>query len=224
MIEKKLTKDELRILIGFIRSKGYPYVDVQLEILDHFACKVEALMSSDTDLCFNRAIDFAYASFGAEGFASIAHSYELNLQRKQINKFPVDFLQFAKHWHSAIYIVYFTLFYYFVPLTADAFWTGLKFGMVGTLILYIPVYLLRHRPMGSKYCVYRNYLGLTIPVMVLIMGLISSEWIANLVPLALYRVVILIFMYVGLGILYIFEKNLKAIVRRVDEMELLHQR
>lgn len=25
-------------------------------------------------------------------------------------------------------------------------------------------------------------------------------------------------MYVGLGILYIFEKNLKAIVRRVDEL------
>lgn len=224
MTEKKLNKDELRILIDFIRSKGYPYVDVQLEILDHFACKVEALMFSDKDLCFNRAIDFAYACFGAEGFATIAQSYELNLQREQINKFPADFLQFFKHWHSAIYIVYFALFYYFVPLTADAFWTGLKLGMIGTLILYIPVYLLRHRPIGSKYCVYRNYLGLTVPVMVLIIGLVSSEWIVNYVSLALYRVVILVFMYVGLGILYIFEKNLKAIVRRVDEIEVLYQR
>jgi hypothetical protein len=59
--------------------------------------------------------------------------------------------------------------------------------------------------------------------MVLIIGLVSSEWIVNYIPLALYRVVILIFMYVGLGILYIFEKNLKAIVRRVDEIEVLHQ-
>ena len=60
--------------------------------------------------------------------------------------------------------------------------------------------------------------------MVLIIGLVSSEWIVNYIPLALYRVVILVFMYVGLGILYIFEKNLKAIVRRVDEIEVLHQR
>jgi hypothetical protein len=59
--------------------------------------------------------------------------------------------------------------------------------------------------------------------MVLIIGLVSSEWIINYIPLALYRIVILIFMYVGLGILYIFEKNLKAIVRRVDEIEVLHQ-
>ncbi|MNM68251.1 hypothetical protein D3C81_798030 [compost metagenome] len=59
--------------------------------------------------------------------------------------------------------------------------------------------------------------------MVLIIGLVSSEWIVNYIPLALYRIVILIFMYVGLGILYIFEKNLKAIVRRVDEIEVLHQ-
>jgi hypothetical protein len=59
--------------------------------------------------------------------------------------------------------------------------------------------------------------------MVLIIGLVSSEWIVNYIPLALYRVVILIFMYIGLGILYIFEKNLKAIVRRVDEIEVLHQ-
>lgn len=59
--------------------------------------------------------------------------------------------------------------------------------------------------------------------MILIIGLVSSEWIVNYVPLALYRVVILIFMYIGLGILSIFEKNLKAIVRRVDEIEVLHQ-
>ncbi|OJZ14333.1 hypothetical protein [Sphingobacterium sp. 40-24] len=223
MTEKKLTKAELGILMDFIRSKGYHYVDVQLEILDHFACKVEELMSSDAGMYFNRAIDLAYASFGEAGFGSIAASYELNLQRKQINKFPADFLQFVKHWHSAIYIVYFTLFYYFVPLDADAFWTGLKLGMIGTLVFYIPVYLLRHRPRENKYCVYRNYLGLTIPIMVLIIGLVSSEWIVNYVPLALYRVVILIFMYIGLGILSIFEKNLKAIVRRVDEIEVLHQ-
>lgn len=223
MTEKKLTKAELGILMDFIRSKGYHYVDVQLEILDHFACKVEELMSSDAGMYFNRAIDLAYASFGEAGFGSVAASYELNLQIKQINKFPADFLQFVKHWHSAIYIVYFTLFYYFVPLDADAFWTGLKLGMIGTLVFYIPVYLLRHRPRGNKYCVYRNYLGLTIPIMVLIIGLVSSEWIVNYVPLALYRVVILIFMYIGLGILSIFEKNLKAIVRRVDEIEVLHQ-
>lgn len=219
MTEKKLTKAELGILMDFIRSKGYHYVDVQLEILDHFACKVEELMSSDAGMYFNRAIDLAYASFGEAGFGSVAASYELNLQIKQINKFPADFLQFVKHWHSAIYIVYFTLFYYFVPLNADAFWTGLKLGMIGTLVFYIPVYLLRHRPRENKYCVYRNYLGLTIPIMVLIIGLVSSEWIVNYVSLALYRVLILIFMYIGLGILSIFEKNLKAIVRRVDEIE-----
>lgn len=66
---------------------------------------------------------------------------------------------------------------------------------------------------------YRNSLGVTITMM----GLVSPEWIVDCRLLTLYPIVILIFMYVGFGILYIFDKNLKAIVRRVDKVELLRQ-
>jgi hypothetical protein len=52
-------------------------------------------------------------------------------------------------------------------------------------------------PHGQQIQCLSEHLGLTIPVMVLIMGFVSLEWLANYVPLALYRVVILIFIYVG---------------------------
>ncbi|MDX5478753.1 MAG: hypothetical protein LPJ98_09880 [Cyclobacteriaceae bacterium] len=41
----KLNNEQIEQLKKLISYKGYPEIDVQYEILDHVACKVEDLMS-----------------------------------------------------------------------------------------------------------------------------------------------------------------------------------
>lgn len=219
-MEKKLNKTELKELLAFIEHKGYTFVDVQLEILDHFACKVEELMTENPTLNLQGAMVQAHQSFGAMGFSEIEDSFDLGLQNKFVKSLPGDFWIFMKSWRSAVYILYFTLFAYFIPFTANPFWDGIRMGLVASIIIFVPVLLLKYRPIYNKYKLYRSYIGMMIPMFTIFVLLISGEWLSKYIPLALYNILILVFIYVALGILDIFHRNLKLIVKRVDEMEL----
>jgi hypothetical protein len=71
----KLDKDQIDQLKKLISYKGYPQVDVQYEILDHVACKVEVLMEENPQLSLPDAFRKVHASFGVFGFAELEESY-----------------------------------------------------------------------------------------------------------------------------------------------------
>lgn len=220
MISKKLNKAELKTLLSFIEKKGHPYVDVQLEILDHFACKVEDLMSSEQQMKLSEAMDKAYVSFGVYGFSEIADSYGWGLERKFLKNLPVELWKYMKGWYSVIFIVYFSLFGYFVPADRTPFWDGFIGGAVVILILMTLIYILKYRPIYNKYMLYRGYLGLMIPLMSGSSVLLMSGWISEILPLNIYHFFVFLVTYFSYALLTIFERNLKSIVNRVDEMEL----
>jgi hypothetical protein len=53
-----------------------------LEILDHFACKVEEILSEDPHIPFDTAIQKAHQSFGVKGFQPIVASFEAETEKK----------------------------------------------------------------------------------------------------------------------------------------------
>lgn len=71
----KLTKNQIEQLKKMISSKGYPFIDVQYEILDHVACKIEELMVQDPKLSLEAAFAKIHASFGIFGFSGLEESY-----------------------------------------------------------------------------------------------------------------------------------------------------
>lgn len=40
-MKTQLSSEQMKTLVQFIQKRGFNEVDVQLEILDHFVCKVE---------------------------------------------------------------------------------------------------------------------------------------------------------------------------------------
>lgn len=73
--EIKLQPEALKELIQFIRKRGFSDPVLIREILDHFACKTEELLSKDPRLSLSEAMTKAHESFGIRGFLPIVEAY-----------------------------------------------------------------------------------------------------------------------------------------------------
>lgn len=84
MDNRVLNKEELQALQQFIRSRSAAFADpaVMLELLDHFACKVEALMTENRQMSLEEAMKQAHRSFGVKGFAPLSESFKAGLQSR----------------------------------------------------------------------------------------------------------------------------------------------
>lgn len=78
----KLSKDQIEQLKKLISYKGYPEIDVQYEILDHVACKVEELMGQNPKLSVPDAFQKVHASFGIFGFSALEESYKKMIEKR----------------------------------------------------------------------------------------------------------------------------------------------
>ncbi|GHB34519.1 hypothetical protein [Mongoliitalea lutea] len=78
----KLTKDQIEQLKKMISRKGYPFIDVQYEILDHVACKIEELMAGDPKISLETAFAKVHASFGIFGFSGLEESYVKLIEKR----------------------------------------------------------------------------------------------------------------------------------------------
>ncbi|KAA5537298.1 hypothetical protein F0919_06395 [Taibaiella lutea] len=78
MDSRKLSGEEIKEMKLFIisRSKRFEEPSILIEILDHFACKTEEILSEDKSISFRDAMQKAHHSFGVKGFAPIAAAWE----------------------------------------------------------------------------------------------------------------------------------------------------
>lgn len=77
-----LNEEQLAELKSYIQKRGIKEPDVIAEILDHFACKVEEIMSEYTYVNFETAVRRAHQSFGATGFRTLTKAYEDSLSKE----------------------------------------------------------------------------------------------------------------------------------------------
>lgn len=78
----QLTKEQLLEIKAFVEKRGFAYLDVQLEILDHVASAVEEKMNNDSKLSFETALTSTHAGFGVLGFSVIESGVVKMLSKK----------------------------------------------------------------------------------------------------------------------------------------------
>ena len=88
----KLTKPQIEQLKKLISKKGYPEIDVQYEILDHVACKVETMLGENPKLNIEEAFQKVHASFGIFGFSELEESYKKVIETRMIKYFQKELI------------------------------------------------------------------------------------------------------------------------------------
>jgi hypothetical protein len=78
----KLTKEQIEQVKRMISKKGYVHIDVQYEILDHVACKIEELLEERPTLSLEDAFRKVHSSFGIFGFSTLEESYMKSIQSR----------------------------------------------------------------------------------------------------------------------------------------------
>lgn len=85
-----LTKSQIDFLFAFTTKKYVHWYDLQCEIVDHLAEKIEEEMSIDKKLSFERALTRVYDGFGIFGFSKIVQERGNQMHR-----------QYKKMWWKA---------------------------------------------------------------------------------------------------------------------------
>ena len=67
----RLTEAQIEKLFAFVKKKHVPFYDLQIEIVDHLAQRIEDEIDSTPDLEFEPALQKVYDGFGIFGFAHI---------------------------------------------------------------------------------------------------------------------------------------------------------
>jgi hypothetical protein len=93
MDSKVLSKEQLQQLVKFINSRGFKGEILVLEILDHFACKVEEILAANLNMPFDMAMKKAHESFGVRGFYPIADAVMQQTKSKYKKIFWTNFKQ-----------------------------------------------------------------------------------------------------------------------------------
>lgn len=104
-----LSQEQLKELEYFIRKRGFNNAIEINEILDHFACKVEELMTKNTEITFEQAMIDAHASFGVMGFRPIVKALEESLHKKYKKEYWKTFktLTTSLKWIPVLTLVFF---------------------------------------------------------------------------------------------------------------------
>ncbi|WP_339757641.1 hypothetical protein [Algoriphagus aquimarinus] len=78
----KLSPSQIDTLKKLISYKGYPEIDLQYEILDHVACKVEVLLEEKHAMALDDAFRKVHGEFGIFGFSDLAESYTKSIEKR----------------------------------------------------------------------------------------------------------------------------------------------
>jgi hypothetical protein len=77
----ELTKEQIDHLFKFTEKKFVRWYDLQVEIVDHLATKIEEIMTNNSSLSFETALQRVYNEFGIFGFAKVVQQKEIALAR-----------------------------------------------------------------------------------------------------------------------------------------------
>lgn len=107
----KLNKEQIIDIRNFVSDQGIRYYDVQLEIIDHVACKAEDLMTVDPNLTLDEVITQTHADFGVSGFVVVEDAMRKSLRKRYWRLFGTIFLSYLKPVYlllemGFIYLIY----------------------------------------------------------------------------------------------------------------------
>lgn len=92
----KLTSEQIDQLYNFTEKKLVHWYDVQIELVDHLASKIEEELENNNSLSFDSALQKVYDGFGIFGFAKIVQEKEKELQRSAHKMWWKELISFFK--------------------------------------------------------------------------------------------------------------------------------
>lgn len=141
----KLSPSQIDTLKKLISYKGYPEIDLQYEILDHVACKVEVLLEEKPDMSLDDAFRKVHSEFGIFGFSDLAESYTRSIERRYRRFFGEEFVEFFTSYRI-IYPAGIGFILYWLSINSKLFgeqlslpiWGGIFFliGLLGIFVHY----------------------------------------------------------------------------------------
>lgn len=153
----KLNKEQIKEIHDFTVRKRVRYLDVQLEMVDHMASGIEAMLEQNPEMSFQDALNKEYKKFGIFGFAKIVEEKQKAIERK-FSRGIIDEFLFLIKWPQMIFT--FAILYF---LFSISHWipAQLLFLCPGLLFLLL---LLTELIGVPKYFGQKKLLLMTIPV------------------------------------------------------------
>lgn len=230
----KLTKPQIDQLKTLISKKGYPEIDVQYEILDHVACKVESMLDYHPKLNLEDAFQKVHAEFGIFGFSDLELSYKKAIEKRLRIYFKEEF---RNKIGSAGILFPMALAFVFIQ-SAFVLETYFSFGQGGLAlagyIFMISVVLWWYLAFGKDFKKYKNYaswkgnqgiLLLTyIPLQLMFQGYIYMGNINLLDPSALRfsQIFVILLVLLGLTMLTILPAVFKRALEDTKKLEKMY--
>lgn len=136
-----LSPDQITTLKKLISSKGYEEIDVQYEILDHVACRIEVLMTENPKLTLDEAFRKTHSEFGIFGFAELADSYRESIRKKFWNRYRTSLKNFLTSYR-VIYLFLLAWTFYFISENFTLFGERMTAPGWGVIALFISLVFL----------------------------------------------------------------------------------
>lgn len=150
-----LSPDQIATLKKLISFKGYEEIDVQYEILDHVACRIEVLMAENPKLTLDEAFRKAHSEFGIFGFADLADSYRESIRKKFWNRYWASLRSFLTSYR-VIYLILLAWIFHLISQNFTFFGeriTAPGWAVIG-LMLSIVLFLIYFHRVGKNF---KNY-------------------------------------------------------------------
>lgn len=153
----KLTKDQIEQLKKLISYKGYPKIDVQYEILDHVACKVEELVEANPKLNLPDAFQKVHASFGIFGFSELEESYKKMISQRLWSYYWTEVKQLFTSYRILFPLGLIIIFFQSSTLLQDSkAWILMMIGFLFFSFIWV---VIRYWNTHKKYRKYASYMA-----------------------------------------------------------------
>jgi hypothetical protein len=154
----KLSPDQITSLKKLISSKGYEEIDVQYEILDHVACRIEVLMTENPKMSLDDAFRKTHSEFGIFGFADLADSYRESIRKKFWNRYWTN-LKIFLTTYRVLYLVLLGWVFHFISQNFTFFGERLTSAGWAIIVLMISVvlFLIYFHRIGKNFKSYASF-------------------------------------------------------------------
>lgn len=170
----KLTRDQIDQLKKLISYKGYPEIDVQYEILDHVACKVEALLDENPKLGVDDAFRKVHSSFGIFGFSTLEESYKKAIEKRILKNYWQELTLLLTSFRI-FYPILLGLLIYQATLFLNDPQAWVLF-LAGFLILGTSIFVIRYWKSHKAYKSYASYIGSTHIFQIINLGTLCAVY------------------------------------------------
>jgi len=131
-----LSKKQIDQLFLFTEKKLVRYYDVQVELVDHLATRIEEEMEADKNLGFELALQRVYAAFGIFGFAHVVQEKQNALQKRSFHLWMNELKSFVTFPKVIFTLTLFLAAFYLAQSLAPT----LKYAIIVASYLVFSVY------------------------------------------------------------------------------------